>query len=116
MKAIAVLPDLYAEMNGTERRRAVELEAMKRAGAIHDWRFESLTLVLAPGCRYTPDFLVIEHDGGMRIEETKGFWRDDARAKIKVAARLFPWFRFSALRVRPQKDGGGWNVEEIPNA
>lgn len=28
----------------------------------------------------------------------------------KVAAELFP-FRFLAVRPKPKKDGGGWNVE-----
>lgn len=38
------------------------------------------------------------------------FWQDDARAKIKIAAAMFP-FRFVAVTVKAKKDGGGWNVE-----
>ena len=36
----------------------------------------------------------------------KGFWQDDARAKIKIAADLYP-VRFVAVRVKPKKEGGG---------
>lgn len=98
-------------MNKTERRRADELEALKRAGEIRDWKFEALTLFLAPRCRYTPDFLIIEADGRIRFEETKGYWRDDARVKIKAAAQLYPHFPFTALR--PSKGGPGWTIEHF---
>lgn len=95
-------------MNKTERRRALELEALRRTGAIAAWAFGSVTLLLADRCRYTPDFLVATPDGRIAFEEVKGFWRDDALVKIKVAARLYPMFTFTALR--PRK-GGGWDVE-----
>lgn len=101
-------PDLFAGMNGTERRRGIELEAMKRDGLIREWRFESVTLKLAPDCRYTPDFYVIDNAGAVTLEETKGFWRDDAKVKIRVAARLFPEFTFRALRLVK----GVWHEEE----
>jgi hypothetical protein len=102
------LPDLFAGMNKTERARAIQLEALKRDGQIRDWRFEAVTLKLAPDCRYTPDFYVLDNQGTVRFEETKGFWREDAKVKIRVAAKLFPEFFFVALRA----DGAGWTVEE----
>lgn len=46
----------------------------------------------------------------MECHEVKGFWRDDARAKIKIAADLYP-FRFIAVMKRRKKDGGGWSEE-----
>lgn len=98
-------------MNKTERRRSVELEAKKRAGEIRAWHFNALTLKLADDCRYTPDFLIEHNDARLEFEEIKGFWRDDARVKIKVAARLFPMFTFTALRARKMRDGGGWATE-----
>src|SRR5690348_11605707 len=67
--------DLFAGMNGTERTRAIELEAQKRDGMIREWRFEAVTLKLAPDCRYTPDFYVLNNDGSVTFEETKGHWR-----------------------------------------
>lgn len=99
--------DRFAGMNGTERKRAIELEAMLRTGEILMWRFEAMTLKLADDTRYTPDFFVMLPDGTVRFEETKGFLRDDALVKIKVAATMFP-FSFVMLTVRPKKDGGGW--------
>lgn len=96
MIAKGTLPDLFAGMNKTEKRRAIELEALKRDGAIHSWAYEKVTLKLADDTRYTPDFFVVELDGSIRFEEIKGFWRDDAKVKIKVAAQQFP-FRFVSL-------------------
>lgn len=112
MSARARLPDLFAKMNRTEKARAIELEALKRAGQIADWKFEGITLKLADDTRYTPDLFVLENDGQCRFEEIKGFMRDDALVKIKVAAALFP-FRFVMYTLRPKKDGGGWIVRDF---
>jgi len=46
--------------------------------------------------------------GELECHEVKGFWRDDARVKIKVAASIYP-FRFVAVR----KVKGGFTVEEF---
>jgi hypothetical protein len=100
-------------MNGIETRRSIELEALRRAGEIQAWEFEGVTLRLAHDCRYTPDFFVLENSGAIRFEETKGFWRDDARVKIRVAAEKYPYFAFVALRLRKKKQGGGWAKEEF---
>ena len=115
MKAIAKPVDLFAGMNGTEKDFAYLLEAKRRTGVISSWRFEAVTLSLGDDCRYTPDFLIVECDGEMHFAETKGFWRDDAKVKIRVAARMFPEFTFTAHRKRPKKEGGGWVVEEYSN-
>lgn len=45
-------------------------------------------------------------DGLVEFHEVKGFMRDDARVKFKVAAALYPWFEW-VLVVR---DGKGWEV------
>jgi hypothetical protein len=106
-------PKAARTMNKTEGRRAVELNALLRAGDIQSWAYEAITLKLAEDCRYTPDFFVVETSGRIRFEETKGFWRDDARVKIKVAAKQFPMFSFVALTARKARDGGGWKTEEF---
>jgi hypothetical protein len=48
--------------------------------------------------------------GLMEMHEVKGFWQDDARAKIKIAADIFP-FRFIAIKGKSiaKKNGGGWS-------
>lgn len=103
--AKAPLPDLYRGMNKTEKARAIELEALKRAGKIAAWWYERWTFKLADDTRYTPDFVVQELDGALRCEETKGFMRDDAHVKVKTFVELFPL----PLVVLYPKKGGGWD-------
>lgn len=100
------------QMNRTEAAYATTLEAAKNAQEIVWYAFEGVTLKLADGCRYTPDFAVLRADGLMEMHEVKGYWTEDARAKIKVAADKFP-FRFVAVYKQAKKDGGGWRFEEF---
>jgi len=95
-------------MNKIEARYAAYLEGLRLAGGIVAWRFEALKLKLANSTFYTPDFVVTFSD---RIEchEVKGFWRDDARVKIKVAAQMFPEFAFVAVK----REKKGWIYEEF---
>ncbi len=79
-------------------------------GEVAWYKFEGLKLRLADNTFYTPDFAVMASDGAMECHEVKGFWTDDARVKIKVAADLYP-FRFIAVRVLPKGKGGGWDRE-----
>ena len=95
-------------MNKTEAGYALLLEARKRAGQVQDYWFEGLTLKLAHDTRYTPDFFVVLADGSCELHEVKGFMRDDANVKLKVAARLFP---FPVFLVR--KYLGGFVTEVI---
>jgi hypothetical protein len=97
------------EMNGLERHLAAYIEAEVNQGRISWYRFEGVTLKLADDTRYTPDFLVMLYDGTIECWEAKGFWRDDAKVKIKVAASLFP-FVFRAFRKQTKKEGGGWEI------
>lgn len=83
-------------MNGTERKYADLLEQKQLAGEILRWDFEPVKLRLADLTWYCPDFRVILLDGTEEFHEVKGFWRDDARIKIKVAAELHP-YRFVAV-------------------
>lgn len=100
------------QMNKSEAAYAAYLETLKRAGAVVWYRFEGVKLRLADNTFYTPDFAVMDSDGVMEMHEVKGFWQDDARAKIKIAAEMYP-FRFRALKVIPKKNGGGWAAEDF---
>jgi hypothetical protein len=97
-----------------------------------DWiEFEPIRLKLAEKANYTPDFIVrkrrevqvgyvhpdsiFEETSQLTAYEVKGFWREAARVRIKVAARLFPWIRFIAVRKQKKKDGGGWVEEVFPS-
>jgi len=98
------------KMNRTEADWAKQLEILKRAGEILDFRFEGLKFKLAPSTFYTPDFFVVNGDGSGELHEVKGFWRDDARVKFKVAAALYPWFGWKAIQ-RGKKQA--WEIEVI---
>lgn len=98
------------ERNKTEEAYEAHLSALVAAGEVTWFKFEGVKLRLADNTFYTPDFAVMRADGLLEMHEVKGFWADDARVKIKVAADLYP-FRFLAVRARAKKDGGGWAVE-----
>ena len=100
------------QMNKTEAAYAAELQARQVAGEVAWYRFEGLKFRLADNTFYTPDFAVMLASGVMEAHEVKGFWQDDARAKIKIAADMYP-FRFIAVKVQAKKDGGGWSVESF---
>lgn len=100
--------DLFAGMNKTEKARAIDLEAMKRAGLILEWWYERWTFKLADDTRYTPDFVIQKPDGTLEVEETKGFWREDARVKVKVFAEQYP---FPIRALTRSKSHTGWEVE-----
>jgi hypothetical protein len=95
-------------MNRTEAAYAMQLEALKQAGEVRDYLYEAVTLKLANDTRYTPDFFVVYPDR-FECHEVKGFWRDDARVKIKVAAQRFPWMRFLAIQWVNKE----WKIEEF---
>ena len=61
-------------MNKLEAMYAAHLEALRRAGKIIFWRFESAKFRLADRTWYTPDFYIMRQDGTLEIHETKGFW------------------------------------------
>ena len=97
-------------MNKTEAAYDQHLALLQHAGQILWRRFEGLKLRLADNTFYTPDFAVMAADGVIECHEVKGYWQDDARAKIKIAADQYP-FRFIAIKARTKKEGGGWEVE-----
>jgi hypothetical protein len=81
-------------MNKLEAAYSAELDLLLRAGEIRGWKFEAVKLRLADKTFYTPDFLVVLKDGSLEFHETKGHMKDDAAVKLKVAAELYPMFRF----------------------
>ena len=106
---------IAGEMNKTESAYARHLGLLVAAGEIVAWKFEAVRFTLAhnvAGARnamtYTPDFMVITDDD-VRFHETKGFMREDALLKVKMAAELYPWFRWFVIR----KTKSGWDSEEF---
>ena len=73
---------------------------------------QNVTLEIANGCRYTPDFNRLCPGYSPTFWEVKGFMRDDAAVKIKVAARMFPACCFF-LVFRDKSQPSGWRIEEV---
>ena len=99
-------------MNKTEAAYEEALRQRQNAGEVSWYKFEGVKLRLADNTFYSPDFAVMLASGEMELHEVKGFWQDDAKVKIKVAADLYP-FRFVAIHLLPKKAGGGWKSEEF---
>lgn len=97
-------------MNKTEAAYAVHLEELKHDGDILWHKFEGLKFRLADNTFYTPDFAVMASSGQIELHEVKGYWQDDAKVKIKVAADMYP-FVFKAVKAKAKKHGGGWEEE-----
>lgn len=102
-------------MNSLEERYAGYLEQQSLAGEIKAYRFEALKLILVhgvPGKRkemsYRPDFLILTRTNNVEFHEVKGYLREDAQIKLKVAAELFPWFKFILVT----RNKGAWVFNE----
>ncbi len=94
-------------MTTPEREMASQLEMMRRNNEIESWKFEGMTLKLAGGCRFTPDFFVVVLSLPLRIRfiETKGpFIREDAMIKFKVAREQNGWAEWQLH----QRSKNGW--------
>lgn len=113
-------------MNKVEAAYDSFLTQQKDVGMIIRHRYESVTILLAPGCRYTPDFMVYRistHGTGLLVSEfheVKGTRKrksgvigphieDDARVKLLTAAKLYPEFTFKLVWL----DRGRWQEETI---
>lgn len=107
MDALVKKPRRGKKANKTERAYALQLEALKQGGNIMHYEFESVTLKLADGTRYTPDFFVVVKDHFacyFEFHEVKGghIW-DDSKVKFKVARKMFPWFKFKMLQYKDKQ-------------
>lgn len=104
-------------MNKTESLYAFVLESMKQTGEVKRYWYEGVKLRLADKTSFTADFLVEMPDGQLELHEVKPrsgkkyFAHEDAKVKIKVAAEMYPCFRFKI--VWPRK-GGGWEQHILP--
>lgn len=111
MQALGRLP--AGVMNKTEEAYAAHLEQLKYEGKVLWFKFEGIKLRLADKTFYTVDFFVMPASRELEAHEVKGFWTDDARVKIKVAADMYPIFKFTAIKKESKAKGGGWNVESF---
>jgi hypothetical protein len=102
-------------MNATETKYAAHLDELRLAGDVLWWKFEAITLTLAPKTTLTPDFMLMLADGAIELHDVKGakaIYTDDAKVKMKVAAQMFP-FVFRVVFPVAKGEGGGWSIEEV---
>lgn len=104
----AVIKDPLARANKTERAYGQHLEDLARIDRIYSWGFQTMRLRLADGTFYTPDFIVVNTDDTIEIHETKGFMREAARVRLKVANELHP-FTFFVVK----KGRAGWELTNV---
>jgi hypothetical protein len=95
-------------MNGLESRYATYLEDKKRQGLITWWAYEPMKFKLADSAWFKPDFGVMDLSGEISFHETKGFMREAANVRLKVAAELYP-FKFFLVKKSPI----GFDVTEV---
>ena len=78
-----------------EARYAAHLEILVKTGEIRRWEYEPMSLKLAEGKRYRPDFLVVLPLGAeakAELHEVKGKWtknRRDGMTHLKWAAQRY---------------------------
>lgn len=70
---------------------------------------QCITLQIGFDCRFTPDFWALDERGRLRAIDVKGFQREDALIKIRVAARMYPWVHF----VIAKKNRKVWEHTEV---
>ena len=93
-----------------EQEYATYLDMLRVRREIISWSYESIKLLLGTRATYTPDFLLETTEQLIEIHEIKGRMYAAGMAKLRIAARQFPQFRFLLVR----KVNGMWDYEEIP--
>lgn len=91
----------YHFRSGAEVKYADALEARLVKGEIQGWAYEPQVFNLDVNghriARYTPDFLINHLDGSDEIVEVKGYWRADARLRVKLFQALYPRYLFTVV-------------------
>jgi hypothetical protein len=95
-----------AKLNKTERAYLAHLRMLK----VPNLRVQKLTFKLAHDTRLTPDFSYVDENGRGVMVDVKGFQREDALIKMKVAARNFSEYRFQIVK---RLKGGGWDCQDV---
>lgn len=93
--------------SGWEHERALQLESMKAAKLIADWKHEPVRFEFPDekvGAKvYTIDFWILMPDGSHYWEEVKGRVTSDARTKARRMAKYYPDEKIYYLRKRKGK-------------
>lgn len=99
-------------MNKLEAAYHERLTRLQATGEVAWFGYEAIRIKLAPLTTWLPDFAVLLPTGELQLHEVKGgFWMDDARVKVKLAAEMYPFFTVIAV-TRPRKSED-WKFEEF---
>ena len=93
-------------LNGLEKKFLAYLRSLPN---ITYYYIQSINFKLAWDKRYLPDFFTVSTDGKFSAWEVKGFMRDDARVKLHVFARQFPWIQVFLVTHK----NGKWQIDEV---
>ena len=102
------------EMNKTEAAYDRYLDLLKHAGEVLWYKFEGIKLRLADGTFLTIDFAVLGKSGLLELHDVKGskaVFQEDARAKMKIAADMYPLVIKAVYPASRKFDS--WEVEEF---
>jgi len=80
--------------NKWEHDYAKRLDYERAIGLITEWSYESERLTIGEGATFLPDFPVTLADGTREMREVKGYRREAAMVRIRVAAKQYPHLRF----------------------
>lgn len=89
------------------------LAVLKAAGEVRGYWFEPFKFLLAGSTSYRLDFLVQRRDGSMAGVEVKGFMRDDAAVKVKVAAAHNPWLDIYVAKLERRNRRMAWTYTPV---
>ena len=96
-----------------ELEYAQYLDVLKATNKIWDWHYEPESLEIGVGAKYTPDFKVwITFGGRVEYREVKGYKREAAMVRLRVAAARYPNDGF----VLVTKKNGQWTHVTIAPA
>ena len=93
-------------LNGLEKRFLAYLRSLPNIDRIY---IQAINFKLAWDTRYLPDFFTVSTDGKFSAWEVKGFMRDDARVKMHVFARMYPWIQVFLVTHK----NGKWQIENV---
>ena len=96
------------QLNKLELAYQDHLEALKIAGEVLWYKFEGIKLRLADNTHITIDFAVLDKNSVIELHEVKGFMREDANVKLKVAAEQFPF----VIKLVKKGKSGSWVITE----
>lgn len=95
-------------MNQTEKRFYMWFGGPTASPPIH---IQALTFRLANGVTYRPDFAGFYDNGTLACFEVKGPWMtDDAVAKLKMAASVYPQIEWSLCSATARNE---WTMQRI---